>query len=262
MAHLLPLSRPCPNAEGFIRVILGQEQAARVPLVEYLVDEVVMRPVVEHVLGREWVPADLPGREAQRAYLDNFIEFWYRLGYDCVRFERGLDFTKHVLVAPDAAPGSSKQRAWADEHRGAIRTWADFERYPWPRVDEMDFWPFEYINAHLPEGMGLLTCHAAGEFEHLSQIMSLEGLAYALHDQPDLVQAVADRIGELLLSFYRHLLDLDHVVAIFQGDDMGFRSATLVAPAHLRRICLPWLKRLAQAARGHVIVRITGVGTQ
>ena len=116
----------------------------------------------------------------------------------------------------------------------------------------MDFWPFEYINAHLPDGMGLLTCHAAGVFEHLSQIMSLEGLAYALHDQPDLVEAVVDRIGELLLAFYRHLLDLDHVVAIFQGDDMGFRSGTLIAPAHLRAFCLPWLKRLAEAthARG------------
>ena len=62
----------------------------------------------------------------------------------------------------------------------------------------MDFSPFEYINDHLPEGMGLMTCHAGGIFEHLSQIMSLEGLCLALYDQPDLVEAVCERIGELI----------------------------------------------------------------
>jgi uroporphyrinogen decarboxylase len=60
-----------------------------------------------------------------------------------------------------------------------------------------------------------------------------------------LVAAVAERIGELMTGFYRHLLDLDHVVAIFPGDDMGFRTGTLVAPAVLRRYCLPWHKRFA-----------------
>ena len=29
-------------------------------------------------------------RASQTAYLDNFIAFWYRMGYDFVRFERGM----------------------------------------------------------------------------------------------------------------------------------------------------------------------------
>jgi len=67
-----------------------------------------------------------------------------------------------------------------------------------------------------------------------------------------LVKAVADRIGELMLSFYKQLLDLDNVIAILQGDDMGFRSGTLIAPADLRKYCLPWLKRFSELthARG------------
>ena len=43
----------------------------------------------------------------------------------------------------------------------------------------MDFFPFEYISAHLPDGMGLITCHAGGIYEHLSWIMSYEGLCIA-----------------------------------------------------------------------------------
>ncbi len=244
MLRHLPLAHPQPDAQRFIDVLMGRTQVVRPPLVEYLVDEVVMCPIMTDLLGRSWVQPN-GDRESQKAYLDNFIEFWYRLGYDFVRFEQALGFAKNQLIAADTAPGSSKQRAWVDEHRGAIMSWEDFERYPWPTVEEMDFFPFEYLNDHLPEGMGLMTSHAAGIFEHMSQIMSLEGLCLALYDQPDLVQAVSDKLGELMLGFYRHLLDLDRVIAIFPGDDMGFRSGTLVSPADLRKYCLPWHQRFA-----------------
>jgi uroporphyrinogen decarboxylase len=245
MLDNLPVQHPAPDGKRFISILEGSERGARTPLVEYLVDEAVMRPVVTEMLGREWVQ---PGadRASQRAYLDNFIEFWYRMGYDFVRYERGLGFDVNRLLAHDTALGTTGQRAWADEHQGSIETWEDFERYPWPEVDEADFYAFEYINDHLPEGMGLMTCHAGGIFEQLSQIMSLEGLCLALYDQPDLVAAVAEQVGERMVAFYEHLLDLDRVIAIFQGDDMGFRTGTLISPDALRTYTLPWQKRFAK----------------
>ena len=243
----LPVDRPEPDGKRFIGILEGRVRGARTPLVEYLVDEAVMRPIVTELLGREWVEAGAD-RVLQRAYLDNFIAFWHRMGYDFVRFERGLGFDVNRLLAQDTAQGSTRQRAWADEHQGSIQTWEDFEHYPWPNVDETDFFPFEYINDHLPEGMGLMTCHAGGIFEHLSQIMSLEGLCLALYDQPDLVAAVAEQVGERMVAFYRHLFDLDRLIAIFQGDDMGFRTGTLISPAALKRYTLPWQKRFAEMA--------------
>jgi uroporphyrinogen decarboxylase len=218
-------------------------------LVEYLVDDVVREPIVTGLLGRSWAPYG-PDRASQRAYLDRFIDFWYRLGYDFCRYEQSLGFDVNRLLAPDTAPTSGKQRAWADEHRGSIASWEDFERYPWPSVHDMDFFPFEYIDAHLPEGMGFLTCHAGGIFENVSQIMSLEGLCLALYDAPDLVRAVADQVGQRMVAVYEHLLGLDRVIAIFQGDDMGFRTGTLVAPADLEAIFMPWHKRFAAMAHG------------
>jgi uroporphyrinogen decarboxylase len=247
MKTRLPLRNPKPDANKFISVLMGETRTAAPPLVEYLVDDVVMKPIVTDVLGREWV-AEGSDRESQRAYLDNFIEFWYRLGYDCVRFERGLPFPLKQTIVPDAAPGSSKQRAWAEEHAGTIQTWEDLERYAWPKVAEMDFFPFEYIGAHLPEGMGLLTCHAGGIYEHLSWIMSYEGLAFALIENPGLVREVSDRVGDLLVEFYESLLGLDRIAAVFAGDDMGFKTGTLISPAHLRTYCLPWQKKFAALA--------------
>ena len=240
----LPLTQPKPNATEFIDMILGRTKSTRVPLVEYLVDDVLAKPITTEILGRQWV-MEGADRASQHAALDNFIQYWYRLGYDFVRFERGLPFDEIKFGAPDATMGPDKQRQWPDEHHGTIMTWEDFDKFTWPRVEDFDFYPFEYINNHLPEGMGLISCHAAGIFEHLSFIMSMEGLSMALYDTPDLVQAISDKIGNLLIQFYEHLLDLDHLIAIFPGDDMGFRTGTLIHPDALRKYCLPWHKRIA-----------------
>jgi uroporphyrinogen decarboxylase len=93
--------------------------------------------------------------------------------------------------------------------------------------------------------MGLICCHAGGMYEHLSYLMSTEGLCIALYENPELVQAVSDRLGELMVKYYEHLLSLDRLIAIFPGDDMGFRSATMISPAALRTYTLPWHKRFA-----------------
>lgn len=247
MLHHLPLKHPQPDARRFINILMGRGKSARVPLVEYIVDDVVMRPIVTDLLGRQWVP-EAADRESQKAYLDNFIALWQHLGYDFVRFERALAFPVKQMVEPDPVPGSDKQRAWADEHEGSIRTWDDFERYPWPTVEQMDFFPFEYLNEHLPEGMGLISSHGGGVFEHLSWIMSFEGLCRALYEDRRLVEAVATRLGELMTGFYQHLLDLDHLIAVFPGDDMGFRTGPLISPKDLRALILPWHKRFAAMA--------------
>jgi uroporphyrinogen decarboxylase len=247
MLKNIPVKNPQPNGKRFIDYLMGRSHTGKPPLVEYIIDDVLLRPIVTDLLGRTWV-AEAPDRSSQTAWLDNFIQFWYHLGYDFVRFERALNFPMYHSVAADPAPGAHKDRAWADQHQGIIRSWDDFERYPWPKVEEYDFFAYEYLNSHLPDGMGLMVCHAAGVFEHLSQIMSYEGLCLALLEDPALVQAMSEKIGGLLSQFYEHLLDLDQVIAIFQGDDLGFRSQTLISPAHLRQYVLPWHKRFASLA--------------
>lgn len=242
----IPIDRPRPNCQEFVDILMGRTPQRRTPLVEYIVDETVMRPIVENMLGLQW-PGPVVDRESWDRYLDTFIEFWRRMGYDFVRFEIGLPFTAGRLITADTAP-SGRDRAWVDEHQGAITDWATFESYPWPTLEAFDFHPFEYVNAHLPDGMGLIACHGGGIFEHLSWIMSLEGLSLALFDQPDLVRAVADRIGELMVGFYRHLVQLDRLIVVFPGDDMGFRSGTLIHPSALREYTLPWHRKFAEIA--------------
>jgi uroporphyrinogen decarboxylase len=244
---LVPLRNPQPDCQRFIDVLMGRRSAPKPPLVEYIVDGAVMRPIVTDLLGRQWVDPG-PDRQSQAAYWDNFIAFWYHMGYDFVRLELSLPFPSHFLLAEDPAPGVARMRAWQDEHHGVIASWQDFESYPWPSLQAMDFFPLEYLDAHLPDGMGLITNHAGGIYEHVSAIFSYEGLCYALMDQPELVEAVCQRVGELMEGYYRHILDLDRLIAVFPGDDMGFKTGTLISPEHLKRYFLPWHERFCRLA--------------
>lgn len=239
----LPLDRARPDAAGFVDLLMGRAQG-RTPLVEYIIDEQVRRPIVTGLLGREWVDYG-PDRASRRAYLDNFVAVWHGLGYDFVRFEDAYPFPLFQIAAKDTAPGSERDRNWADEHRGPIASWEDFERFPWPRYEDLDFFNTEYLATHLPEGMGFVTSHGGGVYEHTSFLFSLEGLWTAVCEQPDLVKAVADRVGGLMERYYRHLLDLPNLAVVFPGDDMGYRSGTLISPDDLRAHFLPWHTRFA-----------------
>ena len=246
---LLPLAAPKPNAAEFIDILAGRTSSRRVPLVEYNIDETIMKPIVTGLLGRRWGPFSAD-REGRIAYLDMMVEFWYRMGYDFIRYEDSLPLPDRRNAVDDTAAGSTKQREWTDEHHGVIETWEDFEKYPWPSVGEYDFSAYEYLSSRVPEGMGLIFSHAGGVFEHLSWMMSLEGLSIALFEDPGLVKAVTDRLGRLMVDFYRQILGLENLVAVFPGDDMGYKTSTLISPAHLREYILPWHRRFAAMAHG------------
>ncbi|MCL4504979.1 MAG: hypothetical protein M1434_15005 [Chloroflexi bacterium] len=109
MLQHLPVANPQPNATEFIDILTGRVKSNRVPLVEYLVDDVLARPITTDLLGRRWV-VEGADRASQKAALDNFIQFWYRLGYDFVRFERGLPFEEQKFLAPDPSELLSSRR--------------------------------------------------------------------------------------------------------------------------------------------------------
>ncbi len=250
----LPLTHPQPDIQRFVRVIRGEEIPARPPLAELFLDHEMERAIATDCLGLDWVePA--PGREVMAAYLHNRTEVYYRMGYDYIRMWGGLDFKDAYIAASDTAALSRGQRQWANEERGPIASWEDFEKYPWPDPAKGDLWPYEYAATHLPEGMGMVVCPTSGFLEiPMDALLGYQNLCLLLYEQPDLVEAVFQRVGEIIYSMYERLLGLPNLYGFFQGDDMGFKTGTLISPDHLRALVLPWHKKLAALAHAHDLV--------
>ena len=238
------LPKPKPDFTRLRKVLLRQGEPDRLPLVELLVD----REMMEAVLGERIPYADPHDTAARQRELDGVIRFWHRTGYDYITVQAGVPVQRWSLAADDTAALKHERRHWDNENAGPIMSWADFERFPWPRPEQVDYSAIEYINAHLPEGMQMIFLGPGGQFENLSELMGLAPLAIAVHDDPALVQAVADKVGEMLANLFATVAEMPNIGALWLGDDLGYKTSTILSPRHLRQYVFPTQKRLAAIA--------------
>ncbi len=242
----MPASLWEPNFERVMTVLERRGEPDRVPFFELFHDA----PIIEAVIGRPIPPDPHEWRQVR-------IEFMSGLGYDYVNGYHTFGFPEvESLLADDTAAHSRGQRGWQDEHHGPIGSWEEFERYPWPDITQASFADLDELPALLSDGMKVTTTLPGGILENLCRLMGYETLCLTLLDDPDLVQAVVDRIGESELALYRVLCDMEHVGALWLNDDLGFKTQTMISPQHLRRFVFPWHRRLVEYAhaRGKRVV--------
>jgi uroporphyrinogen decarboxylase len=218
----------------------------RVPVFELIVNQ----PVKEAFLGRTIA-----------SFADE-IDFWLQAGYDYASICPG-----YYLLVPGYEPREGWRRSqvhadygtgeremtWGTEDAGIITTWDDFERYPWPGPETIDWSLFEYCMkpAHLPPGMKVVT-RAGDIFTWVWQLMGMTTFSFALVENPDLVAAMFQRIGEFIHAVFVRELELDThgvICGLFYSDDIAFNSGTFCRPAVFRDHLFPWMRRIGDLAR-------------
>jgi len=128
---------------------------------------------------------------------------------------------------------------------GPIRTWADFEAYPWPRVEQIDFETLDWLENRLPDNMA--TWAIVYLFQKVSDLLGFEPMCAMVYDQPGLLKAVTQKVGEFGVAYVRRLCQYRRCLAVTLGDDMGHKTGTFMAPHHIREFFIPWHKTIAQA---------------
>ena len=68
----------------------------------------------------------------------------------------------------------------------------------------------------------------------------------AIYTQPDLFEAIFTHLSEIYLPIARALVKADGVVALWMGDDMGYKTSTMISPKHLRKYVFPIQKQIAE----------------
>jgi len=256
---IVPFKKPTPNIAGFLDVMNGNKLPDKPPIVEFLIDDTLMKPILEEMIGRKWVDVSFDkchigskmnfskeNTSVINSWLDNQISFWYHMGYDFIRLEIGLNFPVITYSTTDTAEGNrNNNRVWQSLTEGVIKDWDDYNNYPWPKITDNNFYVHNYICEHLPDGMGFITCHSGGVFEHTSRLLGYENLCLNLTQDPLLVVAVINKVGELIYQYYKILLKFEGISAILQGDDLGFNTQTLISPKDLKEYFLPWHKKIA-----------------
>jgi uroporphyrinogen decarboxylase len=204
------------------------------------------RPVLFELFMNQGFYERLAGRELSKTgdpVLENLkltVEAFAAAGYDYAT-TAASDFHFNS--------GRLKEKSTISLNEGFVITdEASYEEYTWPDPQSADFSRLEKIRPFLPEGMKLMVMGPDGVLENVIRLTGYDNLCLMLYDNPDLVQAIFNHVGERLLAYYEAALSFDTVGILLSNDDWGFKTQTFLSPADMRKYVFPWHKKIVELA--------------
>ena len=224
------------------QAITRQGVPSKVPVYEHGVD----LPIVSDIMGFSFEGLDFTNPDDLVAFWGKMIRFYSQMGYPALTCEMQIRFA-HTLYGQSEHDDLDDRvkRGWVDEHAGPIRTWADLENPDyWPDVDHAyDYAAFERVCKLLPPNMKIIGGASGGPFEHASFLMGLENLCIMMSDDPEFADVLFDKIGRTVCGVAERLAKIDGLGIYRFGDDLGYKSSTMLAPDVLRKHVFPWYKK-------------------
>ena len=222
-----------PDYRNVVNAALNRK-SGRIPLYEHIISEKIM----EEIQGKKF--ADLFNGEYKDKveFFRHYCGFFRDAGYDTVSYE---------CCAGPAMPGSG---SLGGHKEGAIKTRADFDAYPWDSIPLIFFERygecFRALEEAMPPGMKGIGGVGNGIFECVQDITGFEGLCYIREDDPELYEALFQKAGIMLYAIWEQFLkesgDLFCVCRF--GDDLGFKSNTLLGADDIRNLIIPQYRRV------------------
>jgi uroporphyrinogen decarboxylase len=213
--------------------VLNNRQPERLPVYEHHIDA----PFISKAIGKELVcdsdkPADL------ETYYRELTGFWKSMTYDAIDYEAAI-----CDILPDHG-------AILGGRPGPIQTREDFEKYPFDEIPEI-FWKtytphLDALAKVMPDGMKAFGGCGYGIFETSEDLVGYEYLSVMMYLDPKLFADLFKKIGDLFETLWSEMINRysDMFVFFRMGDDLGFKTSTLLPPDAIIEHILPQYKRV------------------
>ena len=211
-------------------------KSARIPLYEHIISEKIM----EAVQGKKFAELYNGDYRDKLEFFRHYCGFFRDSGYDTVSFE---------CCAGPAMPGSG---SLGGHKEGVIKTRSDFDAYPWDSIPEIYFENnrdyFRALGEAMPPGMKGIGGVGNGIFECVQDVTGFQELCYIKEDDPELYEALFAKTGEMLERIWKQFLaEFGGVFCVCRfGDDLGFKSNTLLSAADIRNLIIPQYRRIIE----------------
>ncbi|MBS6194042.1 MAG: hypothetical protein KH828_00495 [Clostridiales bacterium] len=206
----------------------------RLPLYEH---NVSFKKISE-IMGTD-LEALFSGDEADiEEFFSVYSDFFQKSGYDVVTFEACIG----QIMPGSGALGDSRVDP-------VIKTREDFERYPWEELPELYFKQnskyFRALRKRMPEGMKAIGGVGNGIFECVQELTSFQGLCYIGADDEELYRDLFKKVGEVHQKIWRRFMqEFGDIYCVLRfGDDLGYKSNSLLSTADIREHIFPWYKK-------------------
>lgn len=208
--------------------------AARLPLYEHLINTEKM----EQMTGLNFAGLESGSLNDRKEFFRIYNAFYRDHGYDTVSYEACI-----VTVISDG-------EALSGHIPGPIQTRADFEAFPFDQIPER-FWArhrdsFTAFSAGLLPGMKGVGGIGNGVFEVAQDLVGYEHLCILTAEDPELYRDIFRETGKLMLAIWtRFLAEFGEAYILPRfGDDLGFKSNTLLNPRDIRDLIIPEYRKI------------------
>jgi len=179
------------------------------------------------------------------------VEFWVKAGYDYIRLRANYDFHQRASTIRRfgyAVYGGEQERRWAAQGKGVITSIEEFEKFPFPKLKDIDFSPLEEVGEYLPGGMKVIA-GVTGIWEAVWMLMGFESFSYALVENPELVEIMFSRVGKIMWEIFYYEISFPWVAGVWYSDDIAYSEGLMISPKILRRFLFPWIRKMVQVCR-------------
>ena len=206
----------------------------RTPLYEHIISVSIMEQIMDRKFAELYKGTLAERKEFFRCY----CQFYKQMGYDTVTFEQ--------CIGP-VMPGSG---ALGKHKPGVIKSRQDFEKYPWDKIPEMYFEAyaidFELLGDMMPAGMKAIGGVGNGVFECVQDVVGYTELCYISNDDPELYRDLFAAVGNMMCRIWdKFLKRFGDIFCVCRfGDDLGFKSNTLIPADDIRKYIIPQYKKV------------------
>lgn len=165
----------------------------------------------------------------KREFFRRYIKFLRGYGYDVIPFEGCM---VELIQNGEGLMGRGES---------LFKSVDDILSFPWSIMPDKYFARFspffDALESQLPPGMKAVGGVGNGIFETVQDFVPFTHLAYLGVDDEEAFDLLFKKVGEMFVSIWkRFLTKYSHNYAVCRfGDDLGFKSSTLIHPDVIRR---------------------------
>ncbi|MCL2664438.1 MAG: hypothetical protein FWE82_02385 [Defluviitaleaceae bacterium] len=215
----------------------SNKKSKRLPLYEHTISDGTM----EKITGKNFSGLLSGSKADKKEYFSNAWEFYRHMGYDCMSFECCI-----TSVLPHGGCLGSHRES-------VIHSYDDFLRYPWDEVSDIYFNAFadifDALRDTMPPGMKAVGGVGNGVFECVQDLLGYMNMCFIKSDMPELYEGIFKKTGEMILSIWQKFLPLygDIYCVLRAGDDLGFKSSTLISAEDIKNLVVPAYKKIIES---------------
>ncbi len=223
-----------PDFSRFRAAVSRDRLPDRIPSAEGWIDVEIIAAFMDR-------PIDLP----------TYASFFVEAGYDYVLLQvRGQPIADsfQVKIAEGQLDLHGPEASVGTFTKSAINDAKSFDSYPWIGPQDVYYRDVDGVRDHLPDGMKVVV-NCGPIFQFFFRAMGLESLSTASVEAPDLLQAIAEKVGPLCVNTVEALAQREWVGGIWYGDDLAYTTGLLVSPDFLRTYLFPYVRQIGRICR-------------